>query len=409
MKILYLVHQFYPMFYTGTEKFVLNMATNMQTSGHQVKVITYSLEDIGSFDRNLDDILLKEYTIKGVPVIAVRHKKYPNELHSLLKDEGLFNAAKCLLEKEKPDIIHVGHPMRITEFINAAISLKIPYLITLTDYHFICPKTIMLKNDGNLCSGSENGEYCINSCGYSEQFVKRRQEVGMEILKNSKKVFSPSKFLAQMFNEEISELKVEVINHGISDKNILKNRKTYKRNDKLTFCFAGTFASYKGLHVLIDAFNRIRTPRVRLKVYGSGIDKKYANTIKQISKEDHRINFCGVFSERELGKVFSQVDVVVVPSLWYENYPLVLHEALTSNVPVIATDCGGMSEKIKNGVNGFTFRKGDVVHLKTVLEKVINNPLILNSIKNNMTKQIIPTIEQEAVSYERQYQKIIQE
>jgi glycosyltransferase involved in cell wall biosynthesis len=85
----------------------------------------------------------------------------------------------------------------------------------------------------------------------------------------------------------------------------------------------------------------------------------------------------------------------------------VLHEALASNIPVIASDVGLMAEKITDNVTGFLFRTGESEHLRSMLEKVINNPEILNDLKKNISKKIIPSIEQEAYAYERYYYEVM--
>ena len=98
---------------------------------------------------------------------------------------------------------------------------------------------------------------------------------------------------------------------------------------------------------------------------------------------------------------------MIIPSLWYENYPLVLHEALASNVPVIATDAGGMSEKIKDGENGFLFPIGDSDTLYEIMDAVREEPEVLNTLKENIEDMFIPTVEQEAYSYEREYKRAV--
>jgi glycosyltransferase involved in cell wall biosynthesis len=118
------------------------------------------------------------------------------------------------------------------------------------------------------------------------------------------------------------------------------------------------------------------------------------------------IEFCGVFPESQTGEVLSNVDVVVVPSLCYENYPMTLHEALACNIPVIATNLGGMAEKIKDGFNGFLFKMGDSRHLQTVLEAIVNDPAILNPLKRNIGSMMIQGVEQEAYTYARAYRSL---
>jgi glycosyltransferase involved in cell wall biosynthesis len=123
----------------------------------------------------------------------------------------------------------------------------------------------------------------------------------------------------------------------------------------------------------------------------------------QLAEGDKRIEFCGPYQPTEVGEILQGIDVVVVPSTWYENYPLALHEALACNVPVIATDTGGAAEEVVNSINGFTFRIGDEDDLKSKLQHVVQNPEILNEIKKNLEPHIPVLVEEEAYKYERLY------
>jgi glycosyltransferase involved in cell wall biosynthesis len=406
MKIVYLVHQFYPQDYTGTEKFILNIAKMMQRLGHKVKVISYSFYEDSFYDISRKNILFKEFLYQGIPVMAFKHIKAPEDLHISLKNSDLADEARSIIVQEAPDIVHVGHPMRVCEFVKAAKLCGIPYVITLTDFWLICPKFILSTPDGKPCTGPGNGNRCRKcSPEFSGPLISQRLKSARDILSHAERVFSPSRFLPKVFERQFTDLDVGIINHGMSYSKIRKNVKIYKRGDMLTFLYAGSFNRFKGVHVLIEAFRRVSYREVSLKIYGSGPDEGYDTLLRNMAKNDQRIQFCGVFPDNQVGEILSNVDIAVVPSLWYENYPLVLHEALACDVPVIASDAGGMAEKIKDGVNGFTFPMGDINHLKTVLETIIGHPEKLNGLKDNIRDQMIPTIEQEAYAYEREYLK----
>ena len=119
MKILYLVHQFYPEYYTGTEKFVFNIATMMQKIGNAVKIITYSFYDDSFYDRKIGNIMLKEFTYKGIPIIAFRHKNIPEDIHIALTNDDVSEIASDIIANENPDIIHAGH----VEYLQEAADL----------------------------------------------------------------------------------------------------------------------------------------------------------------------------------------------------------------------------------------------------------------------------------------------
>ncbi|MFO7996274.1 MAG: glycosyltransferase [Dehalococcoidia bacterium] len=408
MNILYMVHQFYPEYWTGTEKFVLKTSSMMQKAGHRVRVVTYALRDEYSFDETMDNILWREFTYNGIEVIALRHKRIPNDLHISLGDDSMTSAAKHVLSLEKPDIIHIGHAMRVGEVAVVARSLGIPYIMTLTDFWMICPKYNLVNSRGDLCQGPGDGRVCAESCPeLPSDFISKRLATARDFLFGATSVISPSEFLAAIFRKEVPGLSVKVINHGLSYNTIRRNNRSYRKGDRLAFCYAGSLNHHKGVHVLIEAFKEIRSRDVVLKIFGSGPDQTYVNSLFDLARGDTRIEFHDAFQEEDVGGILSSVDVIIVPSLWYENYPLILHEALACHTPALVSNAGGMSEKVKNGVNGFTFSLGDRDELRVAIERIIDNPVILNDIKENLKSFMVPTIEQESYAYHELYTDIL--
>src|SRR5262249_16081354 len=111
-----------------------------------------------------------------------------------------------------------------------------------------------------------------------------------------------------------------------------------------------------------------------------------------MARRDKRIHFCGEYAANRLCEIMQEIDVIVVPSLWYENNPLVVSEALASNVPVIVSDVGGMTETVKDNFNGFTFEMGSATKLREILQKLADNPELLNSLKDNIGRMVFSTV-----------------
>jgi glycosyltransferase involved in cell wall biosynthesis len=407
MKIVYLVHQFYPECYTGTEKFVLNLSSMMQKAGNRVKVIPYSFYQDAFYDQRRGKILCKEFLYKGIPVLAIKHKQLPDDLHHAIGNTALAEIADDLINREQPDIVHIAHTMRVGALAQALKPLGIPYILTLTDFFLSCPKVNLVPSRQPLCSGPEQGEACGKLCPeLKSDYIHQRLASAKKILLNARMLVAPSAFVAGLFMQEFPGLAVKVVHHGLSFERLKRNQRTYANGDRIVFCYAGSFNPHKGTHVIIEAFKRLNPSNALLKIYGSGPDESYVKSLTSMAATDGNIEFCGVFPESQTGEVLSNVDVVVVPSLCYENYPMTLHEALACNIPVIATNLGGMAEKIKDGFNGFLFKMGDSRHLQTVLERIVNDPRVLNSLKRNIDSTAIPGVEQEAYGYSRAYRMI---
>lgn len=407
MKIVYLVHQFYPEHYTGTEKVVLHLATMMQKCGHTVKVFTYSFYEASSYDRKIGNVLYKEFIYKGIPVLAFRHENAPADLGHVIDPDPLRGLARELIKREKPDVAHIVHCMRQAEFVSALLTLQIPYVVTLTDYFLLCPKVNLITSENSLCEGPEKGERCARSCSeLPVDHIARRLERTEQILSNAGLVVSPSRFLAELFRREFENLDVRVIPHGLKYEELKINGQRNGIDRGLTFCYAGSLNPHKGVHILIEAFQGLRAESASLKIYGSGPDPTYIESLMAMAAGDKRIEFRGVFGEDQVAGILSNVDVVVIPSLWYENCPFTLAEALACQVPVMAADVGGIGEKLEDGVNGFLFRMGDSSQLRDLMRAAVDDPTVLDSLRDGMNGAAIPTIEEEAYAYERAYRLI---
>lgn len=409
IKILYLIHQFFPEAYTGTENFLLNLSGQVKTNGHDVKVITHSFQPDSYFEHTYGNIMYKEFQYNDIPIIAYKHINDPGPqiLYQSLEDSYITEFANMIFQKEQPDIVHVAHLIRMGEFLSVAMKMNIPYFITLTDFFFMCPKGIFMTSKNAPCSGAKQGDSCKTLCPeIDNEFVKYRYNQAKNFLLSAKKVIAPSIFLASMFQQEFPELDIKIINYGINPEKFTRNETLYTNGQRLTFCYAGSHNYHKGVHVLIKAFLHPRVKKANLKIYGSGNMESYNNLLKKAAQKNSNIQLCGIYDEKDVGKIFSEVDALIVPSIWHENCPFVIYEALACGVPVIASDVGGITEIINHGRNGFTFPRGDSEGLTKVIRKLKKKPELLNVIKDNLINEKITTVQDEANEYLNLYHSI---
>jgi glycosyltransferase involved in cell wall biosynthesis len=152
--------------------------------------------------------------------------------------------------------------------------------------------------------------------------------------------------------------------------------------------FIGTLYYHKGAHLLLEAVRSLPTEMpLKVKIYGD-LEQfpEYARTLQSIAGNDHRIGFCGTFSNPGIGVILSGLDVLVIPSLWYENSPLVLSFAQAARVPVVATDSEGMNEVIADGENGLLFEKGDVKGLADIIRMLCNDRSMVKHLSEHARK-----------------------
>jgi glycosyltransferase involved in cell wall biosynthesis len=145
---------------------------------------------------------------------------------------------------------------------------------------------------------------------------------------------------------------------------------------------------------LINAFNRFNTKpqstggdgkHVKLRIYGDlGADALYTRSLKRLAANNPNITFYGRFSRAELGEILKGLDVLVVPSIWYENSPLTIHEAFLTSTPVITSNLGGMAELVRHGHDGLLFDPGSAKDLFRKMNMLVNNPELLGRLRKNI-------------------------
>jgi glycosyltransferase involved in cell wall biosynthesis/SAM-dependent methyltransferase len=406
MNILFSLHQFFPHHYTGTERLVLNLSKQLQKNGHRVKVLTYGIIETDDY-RCQDGFLIKEYIFEGVPVISVRHVNIPEDISFTIFDPSMEKILHSILQKNSFDIIHVCHPMRTATVIKVAKKHNIPVLLTITDFWLMCPRVIASTPQGNLCNGSADGKECIAECYgplWSEKIQRRFTEATQVFTMVSRVVF-PTEFLQSMFLKKMFSGQSGLIRFGNDYCYIRDNTKHYTEKSEVTLGFLSSLLPHKGAHILVKAFIQADQNNLALKIYGDPLhEMEYFEQLKNQSKE-HRIEFLGRYNNKDMENILQDLDVVVLPSMWWENTPLVMLQALAHKVPVIVSDFPGMTEIINNGVNGFVFRPGDDEHLKEILIQLGKNPILINDIKNNISYS--KRIEEEAFEYEVLYKEIL--
>ena len=106
-----------------------------------------------------------------------------------------------------------------------------------------------------------------------------------------------------------------------------------------------------------------------------------------------------------IGSVLAKIDVLVIPSLWYENSPLTIHEAYLAGIPVIVTDNGGMAELVSDGLSGLHFRRGDVADLRAKIQRFLDEPELHGRLVRGIPA--VKTIADDAATMEGRYRKLL--
>jgi glycosyltransferase involved in cell wall biosynthesis len=187
---------------------------------------------------------------------------------------------------------------------------------------------------------------------------------------------APSDFLYDAYRRNrFYPEKLRKINFGIDLDSVKDYREPKKNRDGIVrFGYVGQIMAHKGVDLLVNAFNRIENGNRRLEIYGpADQDPDYMKSLQKIAGRNGKVAFKNTFPSEELAQRLYDMDVLVIPSRWYENSPLVLLHALATRTPVIVTDVKGMTEFVHNDVNGYTFEMNSVEQLTVVMENIVKD------------------------------------
>jgi glycosyltransferase involved in cell wall biosynthesis len=293
----------------------------------------------------------------------------------------------------------------------------IPVIVSLTDFWFLCPRITLVRSDGSLCKYPRDPVGCVlclkkekrryrlpdrwsrgaagrilsslwkrNKDTLYRDMQERRRYL-TSLLKEVDVAVSPSRFLRSMFeSQEMTPQKLLHQRQGVALQSQDK-KDMIKENDNLCFGYVGQITKHKGVDTLIKAFKQLRSGSTdpHLKIFGD--TEQFPSYTKQLYKlkgKRNDIDFTGPFEHSRWKQVYSEIDVLVVPSLWYVNSPNVVLEAFAAGKPVIASNLGGTPELVKHDENGFLYRSGDVKDLARQMQKVIDQPDIIDSLKRGI-------------------------
>jgi glycosyltransferase involved in cell wall biosynthesis len=172
------------------------------------------------------------------------------------------------------------------------------------------------------------------------------------------------------------------------------------------FGYIGALHPHKGIDLLLDAFRGLES-RASLQIYGSAfgspVSESYWRRIR--SNQPPNVFFHGAYENADVHKILATLDVIVVPSLWYENSPLTIQEAFAAGIPVITADRGGMAELVHHNVNGLNFRLGDANDLHEKLAQIVEHPNLVEHLKCGISA--VKNIEQDAAEQRVRYGELI--
>lgn len=287
-----------------------------------------------------------------------------------------------------PDIIHIHHYLKFGIDLIPLLASIAPNAQLITTLHEYLP---LCLNNGQMLTTQTN-KLCeapsILKCSrcfpdVEPNLLFQRDYTFRTILQKCQALVSPSKFLVDRFVSAGYDSKLfSVIENGLP-----RNFESYDREEFKSlkssllnrFAFFGQLNPYKGVTLLLQAAQELielGVDQFSIEIYGANLEHmalEFQDLIKTLHANVKNCVFLrGSYSQENLPELMPSVDWVLVPSIWWENSPVVIQEAHFFYRPVIASNIGGMKEKV-HGLGGLLFGHASHLSLATTMASCIGN------------------------------------
>jgi glycosyltransferase involved in cell wall biosynthesis len=370
MKVLHISHLIYPVSQGGTEIYTADLAQALIDRGIEV---TVAIPATARTAEALSNGKLQPFV---VPIERAPKGRFGNKLrYASFRGPFWQDELRRLIQRMSPDVIHIQQAMEFGPALFEWLEgFKLPLVITLADYWLLCPGII------RACDGKpvQCAKLCCEDVKWArfgflwrlasaishrrriKRFVKRARPYLAAISRKTQLIFE-----GEGYSKELMHLHP----WGIDVRHLRDSAgRVGEHPAHARIGFIGTMLPHKGCHVLAEAFARSRPIAASLHFYGGGNEAYIQGIKRQFDGAD--ITFHGRFDHGSVAEILAGLDLVVIPSIWEETYCLVAQEALAARRIVIASNVGGLSDRMVHGVNGFLVPPDDVGALSREISRL---------------------------------------
>jgi glycosyltransferase involved in cell wall biosynthesis len=319
--------------------------------------------------------------------------RHPDEMLVWLSHFDRFHLAQLdtwgmgelgpFVEGFAPDIIHFHHILYFgleTLELVRRVAPRAKIIVTLHDFFALCPQEgQLLTIDGRLCQGPslDACRRCFPGRGGTDLVLRelavRGAFAGVDL------ILSPSEFLKGRFVAAgWDPARIQVVRNGIAEAPVAPHRPLPPGGRRDRFGFFGHVNRFKGPMVALGASARLSKAGVahELALHGGTAwqPDEFLAEFKAAVEAAPGARHHGLYNAEDLPAKMAEVDWVVMPSIWWENAPLVAMEAHRHGRPVICGNVGGMAESVRDGIDGLHFPIGDSAGLAAAMQRAAEQP-----------------------------------
>ena len=370
--------------------------------------------------------LFKEFERQGLDTLFLARSDQPSHggsafstinsdreilFHTHMSDFFLFQSGnkkhvwqdfRGLLEKYRPTVVHFHHYIHMGLELIREVKNTLPdarIVVTLHEYLAICANNGQMVKPGKqmkLCykSSPTDCARCFPERSAADFFL--REKYIKSIFELVDKFVSPSHFLIDRYKQwGIPEEKMIMIENGQPEVDAPPPRPLAEGEVRGRFAFFGQINPFKGVDVMLEAFSLLPDDvkeKVHLDIHGANLEAQAPEFQEKIQGllDDlgEVVTLHGPYDSHEMERLLAQTDWSIIPSVWWENSPMVIQESFNHGRPLIGSDIGGMKEKVTDGKSGYLFRTRSAIDLTRLIEKVSHDQSGWDFIASNVDKPV---------------------
>jgi len=449
-KLLHAIHDFLPRHQAGSEIYAFELCREL-SSRHHVTMMSADYDPL----RRHGQVTWRVHA--GLPVLEIVNNWVCASFEETYRPPLIGERLASALEAVQPDILHVHNLLNLSfELPIIAHAHGVPVVATLHDYTLVCPSggQRLHQAEQHVCDIIETARCArcfpqspfaaqmsfgtlagpvarpglaqwaaltmrrrlpvvasrvarvasrVGLASVTEEEISARLATAQEVFRQVDLFVAPSESIATEFERlGMDRSKIRVSDYGCAP---LAQRSRPEPHARLRIGFVGTLVWHKGVHVLLDAVRRLPASTWELRIFG-GLDvfPEYATDLRARAA-GLPVQFMGRFDRDRTAEMYADMDVLVVPSLWLENSPLVIHEAFMAGVPVIGARIGGIPGLVQDGWNGLLYDPRSPEQLSAALRQLIEQPDRLLEFAGRLPR--VKSIAQDASEWEAIYAEVL--
>jgi GT2 family glycosyltransferase/glycosyltransferase involved in cell wall biosynthesis len=423
MRVLVVVHGFPPAAQGGSEIYAYQHARALHDR-HRHDVLVVTREQ----DPSREEYAVRRESRNGLSIAWVNNTfRYARSFEDTYRNRTIDSIAERLIDEFGPDVAHVHHLTCLsTDIVGILARRGIPVVFTLHDFWLMCHRGQLLDVNYRICEGPTACHACLGAPGgagagafaaasavraierwlpatAASQLRRTANRVGALTALESEAdrnaaarlrhvqrlcaqvttFLAPSRFIRDRFVRfGIDPEQIALSPYGFDTRPFRRIRRTPA--SRLRLGFVGSLMISKAPHLLLEAVGRLPAGSTSVSLFGASSayhgDDSYREQLAPLLRSEFVLAHGPVAHER-IAEALQSIDVLVVPSIWPENSPLVIHEAFLAGIPVVAAKIGGIPELVSHDENGLLFEPGDVDGLARALSRFVDEPELLDRLR----------------------------